>query len=299
MIGVTAFWGWALLNEDPTWLPWLRWVVLVGGLLAAAAVVVGSVPSLRGAVTVGVLAGTLFGLTGTTAYAIATTTVAHSGSIPRVGPAGAAAGGAGGGPGGDGGTGGFPGGQPGGTTSDSESGSGTQEGGMGTPPEGAPGAGTGAGTESGSGAESGTAPGAGTDSGTGTEGGSRTGGAGGMGGDGTTTSVALTKLLQSSDATWAAAVDGSQTAAQLELDSDQAVMAIGGWSSDPTPTLAEFEADVAAGRIGYYITSGSGAGGGTGGNGTSTASAIKDWVAANYTATTVGGSTVYDLSSTK
>jgi hypothetical protein len=91
-------------------------------------------------------------------------------------------------------------------------------------------------------------------------------------------------------------VSGSQTAATLELSSDTAVLAIGGWSSDPTPTLAQFEAYVKAGKIHYYITSGTG--GGMGG-GTSTASAIETWVKAHYTATTVGGSTVYDLTSAK
>ena len=82
----------------------------------------------------------------------------------------------------------------------------------------------------------------------------------------------------------------------LELDTDTAVMAIGGWSSDPAPTLAEFKAYVAEGKIAYYISSGSG--GGMGG-GSSTASAIQEWVAANYSSTTVGGSTVYDLSAAK
>jgi hypothetical protein len=74
-------------------------------------------------------------------------------------------------------------------------------------------------------------------------------------------------------------------------------MAIGGWSSDPAPTLAEFEAWVKAGDIGYYV-SGSGMGGGSGG-GTSTASQIRTWVTTHYTATTVGGQTVYDLSDPK
>ena len=67
-----------------------------------------------------------------------------------------------------------------------------------------------------------------------------------------------------------------------------------GWSSDPTPTLAEFQAYVAAGDIGYYVESGRGGMAGPGG-GASTASAIQEWVAANYTAETVGGQTVYDL----
>ena len=81
-----------------------------------------------------------------------------------------------------------------------------------------------------------------------------------MGGGSATTSTALQKLLAETDTTWAAAVDGSQSAAQLELDSNTPVMAIGGWSSDPTPTLAEFEASVAEGKIGYYIASGNGTG---------------------------------------
>ncbi|WP_254786998.1 glycosyltransferase family 39 protein [Curtobacterium sp. MCBA15_001] len=286
MIGSTAFWGWCLLNENPTWLPWLRWVMLAGGLLSAIAVVVGSVPSLRKLVAVGVLAGTLFGLTGTTASALATTTVAHSGSIPSVGPSGSSGGGMGGGmPGGSG--------EPGGTTSGSDSDrsdstdSGSQAGPGGTPPGGTSGT-----------APDGTAPDGTTEDGTsGSESGTSLPSGGGIGGgEGASTSSALTKLLAATATKWAAAVNGSQSAAQLELDSDTAVMAIGGWSSDPTPTLAEFQADVAAGDISYYIASGNG--GGMGG-GSSTASAIQEWVAANYASSTVGGQTVYDLTSGK
>jgi len=305
MVGGTASWSWCLLDENPTWLPWLRWVVLLGGLLAAAAIVVGSVPALRRLVAVGVLAGTLFGLTGTTAYALVTTTVAHSGSIPSVGPAGSSSGGSGGGPGGGGMPGGAagPGGSAAGPETDGSDGAGSSGGSGGTQQGhgGQPGS-----TQQGPGgqAPSGSVPtapegttGAGTtgDGTTGGEGTTRVGGgaAGGApGGAGATTSAALTKLLAATDTTWSAAVDGSQSAAQLELASDTAVMAIGGWSSDPTPTLAEFETAVAEGKISYYISSGSR--GGMGG-GSSTASAIQEWVAANYDSTTVGGSTVYDL----
>ncbi|MBM7474443.1 ArnT family glycosyltransferase [Curtobacterium herbarum] len=300
MTGATAVWSWCLLGENPDWLPWLRWLVLVGGLVSTALIVVGSVPRLRRLVAVGVLVGTLSGLAGTTAYAVVTTTVAHSGSIPSVGPSGTS-----------GGTGGMPGGAngPGGSAtgtgderSDS-SGSGAQGGPGGTPPSGTDGGQPPAmpdGT-SGGGTTGGGTTGDGTsESGSGTslpsdssDGGSRTGGA--MGG-GASTSSALEALLRSTDTTWSAAVGGSQSAAQLELDTDTAVMAIGGWSSDPTPTLAEFQADVAAGKIGYYIASGTGGGmGGRTGGGSSTASAIAEWVAANYDATTVGGQTVYDL----
>jgi 4-amino-4-deoxy-L-arabinose transferase-like glycosyltransferase len=280
MVGITAFWGWCLLNENPSWMPWLRWVMLFGGLLSAAVIVIGSVPTLRKLVTVGVLAGTLFGLTGTTAYALATTTVAHSGSIPSVGPAGSSSGGTGGGGAGGGlpgGTGGPGGSASGSETDGSDSTDGTQQGPGGTPPEGM----------------TGEMPGGSAD---GTSGGAPSGTGGGTGGEGSTTSSALQKLLEASDAKWAAAVNGSQSAAQIELDTDTAVMAIGGWSSDPAPTLAEFTAWVAAGDIGYYISSGTG--GGMGG-GSSTASAIQEWVAANYDSTTVGGQTVYDLSATK
>ncbi|GAB2509685.1 ArnT family glycosyltransferase [Nocardia heshunensis] len=77
----------------------------------------------------------------------------------------------------------------------------------------------------------------------------------------------LAALLQGSDATWAAAVNGSSAAAGLELQTDKAVMAIGGFSgSDPTPTLAEFQADVKAGKIGYYIVQSNGRGGNGNGN---------------------------------
>ncbi|MFJ4222199.1 ArnT family glycosyltransferase [Curtobacterium luteum] len=307
MIGVTASWGFCLLNENPTWLPWLRWVVLIGGLLSTAAILVGSVPTLRKLVTVGVLAGTLFGLTGTTAYALATTTVAHSGSIPSVGPSGSSFGGMGGGTGGGqpGGTGG-PGGSTSGSESDSsDSSDGSQQGPGGTPPGGTSGeapegmTGEAPSTPDGtSGDQDGTGTQEGSDGAT-SDGESGTGlqaGGGAMGGGGASTSSALQKLLEATDTTWAAAVNGSQSAAQLELDTDTAVMAIGGWSSDPTPTLAEFKAYVAEGKIAYYISSGTG--GGMGG-GSSTASAIQEWVAANYSSTTVGGSTVYDLSAAK
>ncbi|WP_162958096.1 hypothetical protein [Nocardia yunnanensis] len=56
--------------------------------------------------------------------------------------------------------------------------------------------------------------------------------------------------------------NGSSAAAGLELQTEKAVMAIGGFSgSDPTPTLAEFQADVKAGKIGYYILQNNGRGG--------------------------------------
>jgi hypothetical protein len=74
-------------------------------------------------------------------------------------------------------------------------------------------------------------------------------------------------------------------------------MAIGGFNgSDPSPTLEQFQAYVAAGRIHYFI--GGGNFGGQNG-GSNAASQIAEWVAENYTATTVGSTTVYDLTAAK
>ena len=78
-------------------------------------------------------------------------------------------------------------------------------------------------------------------------------------------------------------------------------MGIGGFTgSDPSPTLAQFQAYVAAGEISYFIA-GVGGGGGFGGvargGSTGAGSEIQAWVEANFTATTVGGTTVYDLTS--
>ena len=76
-------------------------------------------------------------------------------------------------------------------------------------------------------------------------------------------------------------------------------MAIGGFNgSDPSPTLAQFKQYVADGAIHYFIAGGGGLGGGMGGSssGSNTSSEISSWVAASFTATTVDGVTVYDLS---
>ena len=81
----------------------------------------------------------------------------------------------------------------------------------------------------------------------------------------------------------------------MELASGSSVMAIGGWSgSDDSPTLEQFQAYVAAGEIHWFVA-GSGTGGGPGGSGDSSSSEITEWVEAHYTAKTVGGQTVYDL----
>ena len=98
---------------------------------------------------------------------------------------------------------------------------------------------------------------------------------------------------------WTAAAIGANNAAGYQLASGTAVMAIGGFNgTDPTPTLAQFEQYVRAGDIHYFIAGGGGFGGGAGGGtGSSASSAITQWVESNFTAQTVGGTTIYDLSS--
>ena len=126
--------------------------------------------------------------------------------------------------------------------------------------------------------------------------------AGGLGGllDASTPDSALVELLkQDTTSTWAAAAVGSNSAAGVQLASGRPVMAIGGFNgSDPSPTLEQFKAYVAAGKVRYFLASGAGGGfGGRGGmgGGSGTASAIASWVQENFAGTTVGGVTVYDL----
>ena len=95
---------------------------------------------------------------------------------------------------------------------------------------------------------------------------------------------------------WVAAIVGANSAAGVQLATEEPVMAIGGFNgTDPAPSLAEFKAYVAAGKIHYFIAGGSGGPGGAASAGSS--SAIASWVAASFTAKTVGGATVYDLTS--
>lgn len=105
----------------------------------------------------------------------------------------------------------------------------------------------------------------------------------------------LTGMLVNAGTTWSAATNGSQRAATYELASNTAVMAIGGWSSDPAPTLDQFIQYVADGKIHYYIAGSQGGSQREGQSGDSTSSAIQEWVEANFASTTVGNSTVYDL----
>jgi hypothetical protein len=92
-----------------------------------------------------------------------------------------------------------------------------------------------------------------------------------------------------------AATTGSNSASGYQLATDDPVMAIGGFNgTDPAPTLAQFERYVADGEIHYYINGG-GFGSGQGTSGTSDASKIQSWVSSHFTAETVDGTTIYNL----
>jgi hypothetical protein len=72
-------------------------------------------------------------------------------------------------------------------------------------------------------------------------------------------------------------------------------MALGGFNgTDPAISLADFKKLVAAGKVHYYLADGQGFIGSTAAN-TSTAYSIEQWVESTFTASTIGGATVYDL----
>ncbi|HET6167624.1 MAG TPA: glycosyltransferase family 39 protein [Marmoricola sp.] len=261
-IAGSAVWAFVLLDRTPDYLPWLRYAVLVGGIVGAALVAGVTALPKRAAGVVAAVALTST-LAAPAAYSLSTAGTAHTGSIPTAGPASAGrtgmpGGGMRGGPGG--GFGGPPGMQTNGTAQ------------PGPPTGGVGGGGNGAGNAGGN--------------------------AGGLL-NGSTPTSELTALLQA-DAdsyTWVAAAVGSNSASGYQLATQEPVMAIGGFNgSDPSPTLAEFQAYVQAGKIHYFIAGGGFGGGPGGGSGSNTSSEIAAWVESNFTATTVGGVTVYDLS---
>ena len=290
---VTGAWAWTLLGRSPDWFPWLRVVIVIAAAGAACLVLAGWALRARtdlartalGALPVSL--ALVAGLGGPLAYSIETAATAHSGSSPSAGPAVTAAFGGRAGRGATGGAGGL-----GGEFGDRAPGS---KGGK-------------------SGGDTGR----------------RQGGGGGLGGN-ASTNAALAKLLETGTPgyKWAAAIVGSDSAASLELGTGgDPVMAIGGFSgSDPTPTLAAFQQMVASHQVHYFLAGAGGGGGGGGfgggalgarsGKGGTTGGAdrgnsgrkggaarggsgsdsgqITSWVEAHFTAQTVGGTTVYNL----
>ncbi|SDL62252.1 4-amino-4-deoxy-L-arabinose transferase [Arthrobacter sp. ov407] len=251
-----------LLVRTAAYLPWLRWMALLGSLAAAALVLAAAAlgfkgSGLKGVAGVrgpgmkasGIMARTtatlavVAALAGPLAYSLSTASTAHSGSIVSAGPAVSGRGGAG-----------LPPSLGGATV-------------------GGPGTGNGG---------AGRGPGA--------------GGAGGMGGllGESTPSAALVTALQTDSGpyTWAAAVVGSNNAAGYQLATRLPVMAVGGFNgTDPAPTLAQFQQYVADGKIHYFIAGRMM----QGESGSNDAAQIAAWVQDNFTARTVGGTSVYLL----
>ncbi len=262
MLAVTVLWSFALLGRMPGWHPELRWALLLAGLAVAGVLL--TPRTLVGRARTGVVAvGLLAALGGPMAYTAATAAQPHTGPIRSSGPAasafrgrrGVGLGGPQGGGGFRGGTGAFP-------------------GGTGTLPGGGTGALPGGGT--------GALPGGGV------------GGRGGGFGGSQTVDGALVSLLQTNAGSfrWVAAMTSASSAAPVQLASGEPIMAIGGFNgTDQSLTLAEFQQLVQSGQVHYYI-----AGGGFGGsNSSGVAAEIASWVQQNFAASTVGGSTVYDL----
>ncbi|TRW81003.1 glycosyltransferase family 39 protein [Mycolicibacterium sp. 018/SC-01/001] len=215
---VTVLLAAQLLIRTPDWMPWLRVTVVVGGVAAAALILVTSRSGARVSHAAGAIA-LVCCLAAPAAYTVVTAATPHTGAIPSVGPAR---------------SGGFPG--------------------------------------------------------------------GGFPGGGLLSSPAprpeLTRVL-AADAdrfTWAAAVVGSNNAAGYQLATGAPVMAIGGFNgTDPSPTLAQFVDDVAAGRIHYFIAGRLMTMGKAPSSGSKESVAIHDWVEANFPPQTVDGTVIYDL----
>jgi 4-amino-4-deoxy-L-arabinose transferase-like glycosyltransferase len=157
------------------------------------------------------------------------------------------------------------------------------------------------------------------------------GGRGGAGGGGAfgggTLPAGEVAALKATTSRWALAEVGAPGAAAAELASGKAVMAIGGFmGSDPSPTLAQFQAYVAKGEVRYFSAAGRGFGGTRGGfpggaggfpggagdrpggmpgfggrggvggfGGSGQSAAITQWVERNFRTVQVGGVTLYDL----
>jgi hypothetical protein len=274
---LTVVWANELLDRTPDWYPWLRTTILVGGVAGAAVFALPGRFAVRGRAPLAALGAALVvvAVAAPTAYSLQTASTSHNGAIPTAGPNVSASR--------------FPGGRfaftsPGRSrNSFTNPGSGRRPrfgfgfgGGPGSTPPG------GGGFRPGGGA-----PGFG---------GGFFGGGGGLGGllNSGAPNAALVTLLKTnaSGFKWVAATIGANSAAGVQLAADEPIMAIGGFNgTDPAPTLGQFEADVAAGRIHYFL-----AGGGLGGRGT--ASAIAGWVEQTFKAQNVGGVVVYDLTAT-
>ncbi|MGV9796879.1 glycosyltransferase family 39 protein [Mycobacterium sp. NPDC003449] len=87
MLLVAGGWGWWMLGRNASWLPALRWAILMV-VMAATAVLLWALgsPARRRLATAAMAVALTAGLAGSAAYTVATLGQAHTGGGPRVGP---------------------------------------------------------------------------------------------------------------------------------------------------------------------------------------------------------------------
>ncbi len=254
-LAITGSWSFVLLGRSPSFVPWLRWVV-VGATVPGVAMLVlmGRKEWSRPTVAALILLAAGAGLAGPAAYSAYTVGTAHTGAMPSAGP----------------------------SVTD-----GSARGGFGARPGGA-----------------------------------------GLFAENPTPGATILALLETDAGAydWVAATTGSTNAAEYQLATQDPVIGIGGFNGGGVaPSLAQFQASVAAGRIHYYIVSAqSGGFGGPGFTGfpnpgtaappigarprddgprngfsaNGVATQIQTWVAAHYTSRVVDSVTLYDLTAT-
>lgn len=261
----SALFARSILDNASTWHPGLQSIVVMLGIASAGLLLAGDkwhrTPLVAGAAALAAL------MLAPAAYSLQTASSAHTGAIPTAGPRVARSG-----PGGMGGPGGA--GLPG----------------RFGPPTGAP---TGRFAPPTGPMPGGMAPANGQAA---QGGGPAAGGAGGLLAGSRPTAAVVSALKQNASRyTWVAATVGANQAAGYQLATELSVMPIGGFNgSDPSPTLAQFKALVAARKIHWFISGGD-RGFGNQMGGSRSASEIASWVTSTYTATTVGNVTLYDL----
>ncbi|MGW4241620.1 glycosyltransferase family 39 protein [Nocardia sp. NPDC004722] len=258
-LGATTATAWIVLSRSTSFVPWLRWVVLVGGIVATLLLLIRL--SRKAGLAVAA-AAVLVGLAAPTAYAIDGIATAHSGPMPSAGPQTMGWGGHGG----------------------------PRGGGHGIPngrnAEGGPGGPRGNGSAN-----------AGNDSGPGGFGGAA--GNMMMASTPSARVTALLEADGSDYTWVAATVSsnsaaGFQLATQLPV---MPVGGFNG--SDPSPTLAQFQEYVQVGRIHYFIAGSQMGGGERDGGSNNQSSQITAWVKEHFNSQEVDGITLYDLTAPK
>jgi 4-amino-4-deoxy-L-arabinose transferase-like glycosyltransferase len=296
-LAAASAWAWILLGRSPGWYPWVRVLIVIAAVAAIGAILAG--PVLRAvsarwgtALAVGtVTLAAIAGLGGPLAYSVDTAASSYSGASPSAGPAlTAARGGPGGGAGLGRGGGGFPGG--------------LRDGGAGRAPGGFGGAGGGNATvssaftkllETGASHYEWTAATDGSDSAASMElatGGTPVMAIGGFRGTDPAPSLAKFEKLVAAHKIHYYVAGGGGFGGRGGGGFPGA-----GLGGRGTGAGTDF-GDRGAGDLGDRGTGGFGGrgAGGAGGGGASTDEAqISAWVEAHFTATTVGGETVYNL----